>query len=280
LVIVDIDLSRPTPIDGLPASCGKLQLHPYDQKLRMNIQIIVPRIPVVRPLFLPGLFPTVGTLSPYQHPRRPRQAFTSSEQVVANSNAQIQWASPLFPMSRDRELRRWSFWQPICVAQQPGVIISVGVMAGVLFESETPNQAQETINNALAPFKPKDCVDSKVAPLNLPEPIKVGRWTLDTNPYGVQQRIMYTMLWRIEHTTGKMVPFDWLADEAGFPIVTRLSAQHFADEHIPVEILKEYVKGGIAVIGGSYGEGRDYHQTPFGLIPGALVLSHAMHSLL
>ena len=286
LVIVDIDLSRPTPIDGLPSSCGKLQLHPYDQNLVNYFKEKYPYDCATHsncpPIILARTFSngSHAALPPYQHPRL---AFTELEQVVANSNAHIQWASPLFHLSRDRVLRRWSFWQPICTDQQPGVIASIGVMAGVLLDSDTPKQASQTINNALVPFKPQNCVDSEEASTapNLPSQIKIGRWTLNTNPYSVQQRIMYTMPWLIEHKkTGKMEPFDWLTDESGFPIVTRLSAQHFAEEHVSVETLADYVKGGIVVIGGSYGEGRDYHQTPLGLMPGALVLINAMHSLL
>jgi hypothetical protein len=33
LTIVDIDLSRPTQIDGLGEKCQALKLHPYDENL-------------------------------------------------------------------------------------------------------------------------------------------------------------------------------------------------------------------------------------------------------
>jgi len=49
--------------------------------------------------------------------------------------------------------------------------------------------------------------------------------------------------------TGKMKPFNWLADDSSFPIVTGLLVRDFTNEHILVKILKDYIKGGIVVVG-------------------------------
>jgi CHASE2 domain-containing sensor protein len=59
---------------------------------------------------------------------------------------------------------------------------------------------------------------------------------------------------------------------------------HFAKTEVSVALLdslkNDYVKNGIVIIGGSHREGRDYHKTPLGLMPGALVIINATHSLL
>ena len=118
LIVVDIDLSRPTPIEGLPLD---IELHPYDTNLvnyfnkypdycKTNPKC--PTIILARSFLYQNteitqpVFSTPTTLLPML---QPRQAFLDLEQAVANSKAHIQWASPLFYKSRDNVLRRWSF---------------------------------------------------------------------------------------------------------------------------------------------------------------------------
>ncbi len=64
-------------------------------------------------------------------------------------------------------------------------------MVATLINSETPKQAQDIINKALAPLKP-DCTgaQSKLPP---EEEIEIGSLKLSTDPLSVRQRIVFSM---------------------------------------------------------------------------------------
>ncbi|MDM8559088.1 CHASE2 domain-containing protein [Candidatus Parabeggiatoa sp. HSG14] len=288
LIIVDIDVSRQTPIEGLQSRYKDLKLHPYDEELA-NYLAEYPAYCQTHPhcpsIILARTFLNVqndsSTPPPYY---QPRLAFEKLEQAVANSKGYIQWASPRFHKSRDQVVRRHSHWKAICTDEQPGVIASIGVTATALLNSDTPKQAQDTINQGLVSLKPQNCTETYIQSKPPPENIEIGSLKLSTNPYSVRQRIVFSMPWLIRsEDTGKLELLNWLPNEIGFPIVTRLSALHFsetAETDVPVAHLEDHVKKGIVIIGGSYREGRDDHKTPLGSMPGALVIINATHSLL
>jgi CHASE2 domain-containing sensor protein len=280
LIIVDIDLSRPTPIEGLEKY--NIKRHPYDESLvnyfsaypaYCKTQPKCPPIILTR-TFLNGSNDTTK-LPPF---KQPRLAFSDLEQAVINSDAHIQWAVPQFMPSRDGVLRRRLNWQATCTGEQPGVVASVEVMVAVLLNSETPKQAQDIINKALAPLEP-DC--TSLQSKQPPKKIEIGSLKLSTDPLSVRQRIVFSMPWLItEPNTGKSEPWIMLKDETDkFWIVKRLPVYNL--QSIPPEYLKkEHLEGGIVIIGDSHRDGRDHHQTPLGLMPGALVLINSTHSLL
>ena len=230
LIIVDIDLSRPTPIEGLPLD---IELHPYDTNLvnyfnkypdYCKINPKCPTIILARSFLNQNteitqpVFSTPTTLLPML---QPRQAFLDLEQAVANSKAHIQWASPLFYKSRDNVLRRWSFWQPICA--ETGIIPSIGVLAAVLLESDTPKLAQDTINEKLKLFQPHCSNDKTQQPSDIPAEFNIGSLTLNTNPFSVRQRIMYGMSWLQNDGKPPQLPY-FLPDKANRAILTILPA--------------------------------------------------------
>ena len=280
LIIVDIDLSRPTPIEGLEKY--NIKRHPYDKSLAnyfatypayCKTQPKCPPIILAR-TFLNGSNDTTK-LPPF---KQPRLAFPELKQAVIDSDAHIQWAAPQFQLSRDSVLRRRLNWQATCTGEQPGVVASVEVMVAVLLNSETPKQAQDIINKALAPLKP-DCTGAQSK--QPPKEIEIGSLKLSTDPLSVRQRIVFSMPWLIaDPNTGKPEPWIMLKDETdNFSIVRRLpiyNLQNMPPEHLK----KEHVEGGIVIIGGSHSDGRDYHQTPLGSMPGALVLINSTHSIL
>jgi len=288
LIIVDIDLSRPTPIEGLQSKYNDLKIHPYDEELA-NYLAQYPSYCQTHPscpaiiLARPFLKNSNGSSPPSYY--QPRLAFEALEQAVANSKGYIQWASPRFYQSRDQVIRRHHHWQPICTDEQPGMIASIGVTATILLNSETPKLAQDTLNQALVSLQPQNCTGTDIPSRMSSKEIDIGFLKLNTDPYGVRQRIVFSMPWLIENQeTEKQQPLKWLSDEAGFPIVTRLPAVHFASTDVSVarlESLKnDYVKNGIVILGASHREGRDFHETPLGSMPGALVIINAIHSLL
>ena len=80
--------------------------------------------------------------------------------------------------------------------------------------------------------------------------------------------IIFTIPWKLED--GEV----WPSLEDGTPLLTRISALSLIDAPNVASL-----SGRIVVIGGSYLAGRDYHATPIGVMPGAMVLVNAIHSL-
>jgi len=105
----------------------------------------------------------------------------------------------------------------------------------------------------------------------------MGSLTLNTNPFSVQQRIMFGMSWLQDDGIPHQLPY-FLPDKANNAILTILPAKLYAMSNSQASLGS--LKNSIVVIGGSHYEGHDIHQTPLGKMPGALVLINAMHSLL
>jgi hypothetical protein len=270
LIIVNIDLSKESLIEGLPLP-EKLRQHPYDQEIydylanyaeRCKTQLACPPIILTRtfrPPFGPILVPRPSFLEP----------------AVAQSTPYVQWASTLFYRSYDDVVRRWWLWQPTCMKQQPGIIPSAELLAAAIIRNGTPQQTQEILSTALSPFQPKNCTDKYILPQVLPKMIQMGQLTVRTEVRGIHQRIMYSMPWLIGNKPPRLPYF--LADTNGEPILTVFPAQLFA-ESPPIASLTA-LQDKIIVIGGSY-DGHDVYRTPLDYMPGSLILINAIHSLL
>ncbi len=290
LIVVDVNLK--TPIEGLEGFTQKL--HPYDQALydymenystycqeKHNCPPIIlaqaPKTPIDKPIPKTSIWEKlVHTFwnSPITIPE-PRIGFL--ETAVAQSKPNIQWTSTLFLYSYDHVIRRWWLWQPTCTAEKPGIIPSIQLLtAAMIRNNTTPQQTQEDIDKALAPFK-KDCNSDTYIPSPLIKPVSIGKnLTVSTGMHGIRQRIMYSMPWlppKYEDT--KIVRYH-LFDQAGEIFLTVFSARFFAEFSQPTNL--EALKNKIVVIGTSYD--RNVHQTPLNNMPGALIVINAIHSLL
>jgi len=286
LVIVDVDLSKKTPIDGLQLDG---QQHQYDQDLydyiggyKTNCQektcppIILER--AFRPL-------PESSVDGEKTTREPRIGFL--EDAVSKSTPYIQWASPLFQKSSsDGAVRRWGLWQYLCVTEKKekksGIIPSTQLLAAAMIHHDTPQQASDKINAELARFKQKVCGDEPLAKPTLSKPIKFAEGLeITEGMYGISQRIVYNMPWIPPQSISEkwMLRYS-LRDydketQKSRVILTVFSAQPYLDSPEAGTF-----KDKIVVIGSSYSDGGELHSTPLGTMPGGLVIINAIHSLL
>lgn len=301
LVIVDINLSQKTPIEGLELP-EKLARHPYDQQLydylaeyktnHCQTDKACPPIIMARDVLSP-LETSNGTgeffqdiLAIIREPLHsipmpilePRPSFLDS--AVVQSTPYVQWASPLFwKSSYDGGIRRWWLWQAICKEKQADIIPSIELLAATMVRSEGAQQAKDSIDNALAKFKPRYCTDAYTLPWSSSEPLTiVNGLTVTDGVRGIRQRIMYHMPWRNpEKTTGTVR--DAFEDEQGEEILTIVPAQPYLE--LSPNIQTQFAENRIVLIGGSYSEGGDMHVTSLiEDMPGGLIIINAIHSLL
>lgn len=311
LVIVDVDLSQKTPIEGLDLPNG-LKMHPFDQKMydylsKYNdkeggfcVGTKCPPIILARTFHALPEQETEGVwerlcniLEPVpDNVYEPRIGFL--EEAVKNSSKYVQWASPLYLLSSsDNALRRWSLWQPTCVEGQPDVIPSVQLLAATLLtcNSGSLEDANNVINKNLVGFAPQRCPSTHYIPQELANPILFcetangDKLEIDKGERGgIRQRIVFKMDWRPpENPESKWMRYQISGKDKSDGtykfILTVYSAQPYLDE-ITQTGSSSPLNDKVVIIGGSYSEARDIYATPLGRMPGGLILINAIDSLL
>jgi CHASE2 domain-containing sensor protein len=301
LVVVDVDLSQDTPIEGLPLPDG-LQRHPYDQALydyMANYHNYCKGKTTCPPIILTRGFRPLTEYSEkketfrdwfretpwFVHEVRP----SFLESAVVQSTPYVQWASPLFwQSSYDTGVRRWWLFQPVCQDNQPDVIPSIQLLAATMMLDGTPKKAQDNINQALAQYKPKNCTSNEMpSAISSSQPIFItDNLNITEGTRGIRQRIIYEMSWLPPQSQSEKSPFRYVLYDYddNTPernvILSVVSAQPYLNLFQQNPHSAEALKNSIVVIGGSYAEGGDIHITPLGEMPGALIVINAIYSLL
>jgi CHASE2 domain-containing sensor protein len=278
LVIVDIDLSRKTPIDGLGLS---RELHPYDQELYDYLKnypmscpakanpekcppIILFRRLSDKPNYTLNFWKQLTDKIPPPPILKPSESFLDE---AVKSSTYVQWASALFIYSSDQVVRRWWLWQ--CIPEEPKVIPSIELLAAAFIKN---NISQPELIRSLHESldKTENCPQDD-QPYQTGEPIKIGELTIHPDTLiGNRQRIIYKQL------RGKQQPsgfYEEVKDRHGKTFSISYPAWGYAQSNADLDNLKDRV----VIIGGSY---NDIHLTPLGKIPGALNVMNAIYSLL
>lgn len=261
MVIVDIDLSRPTPVESSP-------LHPNDLALKNFLENYVAKCRADQSDCPNIIFARAFQALPDASVPIPRTGFL--EELVAQSAPILQWASPHFYQAEDQVIRRWQLWQPACSAEkQPIIVPSMELLA----MAKAQDCSTEQLQTALRPFLPQNCQQPYV-PLQSPPPetVELCQLTIGTQIRDVNQRIMYTMPWLDDKLPLVMLT---QADEE---VLTICSAQSI--ESRSEKDCLDRLTNSIVMIGGSHRDGGDTHLTPLGDMPGSLIIINAIHSLL
>ena len=268
LVIVDVDLSRKTPMNGLEDYTKGLKLHPYDQALSDYLANYKTACSKDCPPII--LARTFQSSAASRHHTRP----SFLDEAAEKSAPYVQWASTLFFRDPyEHKIRHWWLWQSACTAQQPTVIPSIELLAAALIRNGLSQTAG--LEKALQPFQPQDCFGTPTTHLP-PETIQMGKLTVSTEQHGIKQRVMFSIPWKVHNN--QKIKYS-LKDKTGKTIISIFSAKDFAELSPKVNL--EALKNSIVVIGGSYREGRDYaNLTPLGEMPGALIIINAIRTLL
>ncbi|MDM8559287.1 CHASE2 domain-containing protein [Candidatus Parabeggiatoa sp. HSG14] len=270
LVIVDVDLSRKTPMDGLEKYTQGLAHHPYDKALSDflgNYKTVCEHKPVCPVIILAQAFQSNSA-----SPHNTRSSFL--DEAVKKSAPYVQWASTLFFRDfYEHKVRHWWLWQSAYTDGQPKIIPSIQLLAAALIRNDMSQPAR--FENFFQHFHLQDSFGTPTT-LKPPESIQIGKLTVSTGQHGVKQRVMFSMPWLVNNKAPRL-PY-YVNNQAALPVITILPAQPYAK--ISPTTSLESLKNSIVVIGGSYREGRDTHLTPLGEMPGALIIINAIHTLL
>jgi len=205
--------------------------------------------------------------------RIPRRGFL--EDVITPSAPYLQWGSAqLYRSKTDRIVRRWRLWEPTSCDkdEQQGITLSIELLVmGIIRE------CIEDIQRELYPFQPQNCNINEV-----PTPTSVTLCGLNINTDDrIQRRIMYRIRWSNDEEKPPDLPYT-VVDKNGLPILSIFSASPYAKPSLS-EGLSKLPSDSIIIIGGSYRDifdKSDVHLTPIGKMPGALIISNAIYSLL
>lgn len=276
LIIVDVDLNE--------------SLKPHKQELWKYLKDHVTKCRKENQLTCSPII-LARAVDSSKYPVRPLTGFF--EDVV--SAPYVQWGSTEFYSFEAPDLaRRWKLWEPTCTRGkgQPGMLPSIELLAmGII------RDCSKNIQDTLSQFQPQNCNDNdnNDNEVILPTSVTLCGLEMSSNPYSVQQRIMYRIPWldtektlgKETNISGKLVEkFAVYYDGANeVPVLKVFSAQSYAEKlKLPEDLkaIKAILADKIVVIGASYHSMNkpDFFSTPIGEMPGALVIINATYALL
>lgn len=207
----------------------------------------------------------------------PEQRATVYDAAVADK-PNIVFAAPLFERDGDGSVRRWRLFMQTCREGKPAVLPATQVAAAVLARQAlakgapvSPQAVWGDMTSRLAAFNADNCATTRpiehgtvAGATRLARPIEVERTDAST-------RVLYRVAWKDGASAlGPAVDFQG----AQTPLVSvrpaALVASPAAQAPIPG------VAGRIVIVGGSFADSGDWHTTPLGKMPGALVLANAI----
>ena len=275
VIIVDIAIDKqPHQAEGL---------HPHDLALQQYLaqyekthcsESDCPAILLTRTFRLPeGMKPFDPNSSPYYLAQRP----TFLDQIVMRS-PHIYWASTQFEREHDRLLRRWNLWIPTCTQKVSDIIPSMPLLTATLLVEKNKSgilpcscRLRHHLNYFLPNCRKSPQKWTSEALRHKPTEFVVSKdLVFDLHPTRLSRRMLYTIPWYV--TEGKTLP----SISGGRDLLTIMSANKILNKSSSDKPLRDSV----TIIGGSYLEGRDWHATPLGWMPGMLVLVNSIQSLL
>jgi len=218
-------------------------------------------------LFVRGFRASLDSKAKYMELKR-----SPLDSVLAENN-NFHSTSPLFERSLyDHTVRRWRLFERTCNDDRGNVVPSVQLVAAARIYAG--HNDLSTLYNALNQYRPDDCATRKELPSST---IGLGNQQLNLVGDRINDRIIYKIPW----ANGAIDPsqVDSVTHQGqAVPLVTHISAGVIteSDSKLDPSLLKDR----IVVIGGSFAENRDNYLTPIGMMPGAMILINAMHSLL
>jgi hypothetical protein len=230
-------------------------------------------------------------------PDRPEDSLPSQRSSyldgIVSASDKVFWVSPHFQRDEDYRIRRWLLWLASCDSGQGAILPSVQLLADALLRDEwrsimSPAEMYDSIVRgnlyaAAASGTPSQCSwNPQTGTAGASERFDSlfnREYELDNKDL-VAQRLIYSIPYEVQGrrrpTVELSVPAANVegADLRRVPILERESAGRLGN--IDSESL---FAGRVVVIGGTYRDTRDWHATPIGEMPGAMVVINAIHSL-
>jgi len=308
LVVVDIDLSRETPweleelskegtlalTDNEKSLIGEISTkfvrHPFDQSLYDYIHDYKAKCETNQENGQNGCVPIIlHGVTPEREVNDNSDGLSETgflKQAVENSAPYIQWASAVFMEKPSQPTaRRALLWQPICSTTTESQTVvnalpSMALLVAAWFQNDIfkePQNFMQFHDNVFV--REKDKVLSQLKSLNsrcsseghsqnFPLTFTIGKLKGE-----MKHRIRYTIPW-------KQVKVPDKCDDKNEKCVFEIQqAKKFV---LASNELKAKLNAKVVIIGGSYRYNRqgDIHLTPLGKMPGALLLSNTVYSIL
>ncbi|THB62816.1 MAG: CHASE2 domain-containing protein [Desulfovibrio sp.] len=248
LIIVDVEVSRP----GGP---GDEVLREYLTSLDYSADSPPPPILLAR-----GLRHPLGLGEDSKNTLEARPSFL--DRVVAESPG-LFWASTLFDLEPDGQIRRWRLWEDILPgdSEAPKTLLSFQVLAGLLLLGDDLSLA--------AP----DLFLSQLN--NQTEQLQVGPHTFEPAAGRMERRIIYSIPWHLAED--ERYPDITLRGEAA-PLLYVRPAYTVTEIDAPPP--DPSLAGRVLIIGASHAESRDVHATPLGSMPGPMIILNSVDTFL
>lgn len=181
----------------------------------------------------------------------------------AHLSAAVHFAHPRYTKDLvDLRLRRWRLVERGCLDGRPLALPSVPLLADVLLRAG--REGWERLDARLAAHGPLDCPAAGRGHYGGAAPLSYAGRSIDPDAHGVEQRVIYAYSNRLRPGVAPRG-------------LERVSAGALIG-HLP-GASADPVRGRVVVIGASYADSRDLHETPVGTLPGALVMLAAIKSL-
>ena len=174
------------------------------------------------------------------------------------------WAQPLFRRTvSDGIVRYWQMIAPACLNGRPVVVPSAQLVAFIgLLKWRGDDAAASAARSAVSALAPAACDKSAATLMPVNKTLQLGPHRIQLGQdAGIGERIIYTVSW----------------NPGQVPDLLSVPARLVTESTAPLS--SEAVAGRVVVIGASYADSGDLHQTPLGLMPGALIIVNATKSL-
>lgn len=178
------------------------------------------------------------------------------------NSAKTHWAQPQFSIDlKDSKIRRWRLVEAVCHDGKPAWLPSPQLLALTL---SSKGAEWSKIENELNDILPEGCDEMVAFESKDRFEFNIDDSYIDLGAKGFHQRVIYSYSERLKMGDIKL----------GY---LRLPAHLITESGSDASF--EPVKNRIIVIGASYQDSRDIHQTPVGPMSGALIVLNAIKSL-
>lgn len=246
LVIVDVDLARSN--QEAPERDGELQK-------------TLAQLPAGPPIIL------VKSLRKSADPNKPptvRQSFL--DKTVAESD-RLYWAYPIFLRDDSHSIRRWKI--AVCAAQDNKTVLlpSVQLLAYALQSRGPDGNLLEEMTAQLQDAE-GFCSSPGGGRRNS---LVIGEQAFSLDEDGQENRIFYSM-------KPGTAPPQIIDGAQARPLLITLPAQSLCSGNVQ-PFLNDMLHGRIVIIGASFADSFDIHETPLGPLPGAVIILNSLRSL-
>ena len=190
----------------------------------------------------------------------------------------VHWVSTLFIRESDLKIRRFRNFEPTCNGAEANVVPAMQILATALILD--PAQGTQKLHAAMQAYLP-DCEQANEGGTRTGDEVpdqylQLGDVEIALMGDRVSRRILYNVGWRLGEGEPRGLTVPFRGREAR--LLTHLPAHLVTESDRPLD--PSLAQDRIVVIGASYADSRDVHLTPLGEMPGAMILTNAIDSLL